>query len=69
LVAGGKATGIMPRALVDREIAHQGLTTLHIVDTMHERKTMMSDLSDGFIALPGGAAPSKRSSSSGRGRS
>src|SRR5215472_15798509 len=55
LVAGGKTTGIMPRALVVREIAHQGLATLHIVDTMHERKTMMSDLSDGFIALPGGA--------------
>jgi uncharacterized protein (TIGR00730 family) len=45
----------MPHALVEREIAHQGLTTLHVVDTMHERKTMMSDLSDGFIALPGGA--------------
>jgi len=55
LVAGGRATGIIPHALVEREIAHQGLTTLHIVDTMHERKTMMSDLSDGFIALPGGA--------------
>jgi len=55
LVAGGRATGVTPRALVEREIAHQGLTTLHIVDTMHERKTMMSDLSDGFIALPGGA--------------
>ena len=45
----------MPRALVEREIAYQGLTTLHIVDTMHERKTLMCDLSDGFIALPGGA--------------
>ena len=55
LVAGGSATGIMPHALVEREIAHQWLTTLHVVDTMHERKTMMSDLSDGFIALPGGA--------------
>src|SRR5262245_53435230 len=53
LFAGGSATGIMPHALVEREIAHQGLTTLHVVDTMHERKTMMSDLSDGFIALPG----------------
>jgi len=55
LVAGGRATGVMPRALVEREIAYQGLTTLHIVDTMHERKTLMCDLSDGFIALPGGA--------------
>ena len=45
----------MPRALVGRGIAHQRLTKLLIVDTMHERKTMMSELCDGFIALPGGA--------------
>src|SRR5262249_32488254 len=55
LVAGGRAAGVMPCALVERESAYQGLTTLHIVDTMHERKTLMCDLSDGFIALPGGA--------------
>src|SRR5262245_13927997 len=48
LLAGGRATGIMPRALVERGIAHQGLTKLLIVDTMHERKTMMSELCDGL---------------------
>lgn len=54
LQAGGEVIGVMPRALVDREIAHRGLTTLHVVDTMHERKAMMADLSDAFVALPGG---------------
>lgn len=54
LDAGGEAIGVMPKALVEREISHQGLTDLHVVDTMHERKTMMNDLSSGFIALPGG---------------
>lgn len=54
LAAGGKVTGVMPQALVDAEIAHPGLTTLHVVATMHERKTAMSDLSDAFITLPGG---------------
>lgn len=51
---GGKVTGVIPRALVDKEIAHRGLTDLHIVETMHERKAMMEQLSDGFIAMPGG---------------
>ena len=52
--AGGKVIGVMPRSLVEREIAHRGLSALHVVETMHERKTKFSDLSDAFIALPGG---------------
>jgi uncharacterized protein (TIGR00730 family) len=55
LNAGGVAIGVMPQALLEREIQHTGLTDLHIVATMHERKTRMAELSDGFIALPGGA--------------
>jgi uncharacterized protein (TIGR00730 family) len=55
LLAGGSVIGVMPRSLVDREIQHTGLTELHTVASMHERKTKMADLSDGFIALPGGA--------------
>jgi uncharacterized protein (TIGR00730 family) len=47
-------TGVMPRSLVDREIGHTGLTKLHVVASMHERKALMSELSDGFVALPGG---------------
>jgi 8-oxo-dGTP pyrophosphatase MutT (NUDIX family) len=47
--------GVIPRGLVDREIAHTGLSDLRVVDTMHERKALMADLSDGFVALPGGA--------------
>jgi uncharacterized protein (TIGR00730 family) len=54
LAAGGEVIGVIPRALVDRELAHRGLTELHIVDTMHVRKAMMAELSDGFVALPGG---------------
>jgi uncharacterized protein (TIGR00730 family) len=54
LAAGGEVTGIMPKALVDREIAHTGLTRLHVVGSMHERKAMMSGLSEGFVVLPGG---------------
>jgi uncharacterized protein (TIGR00730 family) len=54
LQAGGEVVGVIPRALVDRELAHGGLTELHIVATMHERKARMADLSDGFLALPGG---------------
>ena len=52
--AGGEVIGVIPRALADREIAHSGLTTLHVVDSMHTRKAMMADLSDAFIAMPGG---------------
>ena len=55
IAAGGLAEGVMPRALVEREIAHTGLSELHVVETMHQRKTMMADLADAFIALPGGA--------------
>jgi uncharacterized protein (TIGR00730 family) len=51
---GGTAIGVMPQSLIDREIAHQGLSDLHIVQSMHERKARMADLADGFIALPGG---------------
>jgi hypothetical protein len=55
LAAGGEVVGVMPRALIEREIAHAGLTELHDVASMHERKALMADLSDGFLALPGGA--------------
>lgn len=51
---GGKVHGVIPKMLTEKEIAHQGLTELHVVASMHERKTMMAALSDGFIALPGG---------------
>lgn len=54
LGAGGEAIGVIPRSLVEREIAHLSLTDLHVVGSMHERKALMSDLSEGFIALPGG---------------
>jgi hypothetical protein len=54
LAAGGHVTGVMPRALIEREIAHTGLSELHVVDTMHQRKALMAELSDGFVALPGG---------------
>jgi uncharacterized protein (TIGR00730 family) len=55
LAAGGEVIGVMPQALIDREIGHTGLTELHIVSSMHERKALMAELSDGFVALPGGA--------------
>jgi len=54
LANGGKAVGVIPRALWDREVGHRGLTELHIVETMHERKAMMASLADAFVALPGG---------------
>ena len=54
LAAGGRVIGVIPHALVTRELAHQGLSEIHVVDSMHERKALMSSLSDGFIALPGG---------------
>jgi uncharacterized protein (TIGR00730 family) len=54
LHAGGKVIGVIPEALMAREVGHRGLTELHIVKTMHERKALMAELSDGFIALPGG---------------
>jgi uncharacterized protein (TIGR00730 family) len=55
LAARGKVVGVIPGALVEREVAHPGLTELRPVASMHERKAAMADLSDGFIALPGGA--------------
>jgi uncharacterized protein (TIGR00730 family) len=55
LSAGGEVAGVIPGALVEREIAHEGLTETHFVKSMHERKAMMADMSDAFIALPGGA--------------
>ncbi|WP_354170204.1 MULTISPECIES: TIGR00730 family Rossman fold protein [unclassified Bradyrhizobium] len=55
IAAGGEVVGVIPRHLHQREIAYCGLTELHIVESMHERKTRMSELADGFIALPGGA--------------
>lgn len=51
---GGKVTGIIPKNLMERELAHEALTQLHIVRDMHERKAMMANLADGFIAAPGG---------------
>ena len=54
LQAGGYAIGVIPRSLVDREVAHLGLPDLRIVETMHERKALMADLADAFIAMPGG---------------
>ena len=54
LEAGGEVIGIIPTALVAAEVAHRGLTELHVVDTMHQRKQAFTDLSDGFVNLPGG---------------
>lgn len=51
---GGHVIGVMPQALVDKEIAHRGLSDLRVVGSMHERKALMAELADGFIALPGG---------------
>jgi uncharacterized protein (TIGR00730 family) len=54
LDAGGEAIGVIPRALLDRELGHRGLTELVVVETMHERKARMAELADAFVALPGG---------------
>jgi hypothetical protein len=54
LAAGGEVLGVIPGHLMAREVGHLGLTEMHVVKSMHERKAMMSDLSDAFIALPGG---------------
>ena len=54
LQEGGQVHGVITRALEDEEVAHQGLTTLEVVDTMHQRKAAMADLADGFVMLPGG---------------
>jgi uncharacterized protein (TIGR00730 family) len=55
LAAGGRVVGVIPRALVDRELAHRGLTDLRVTGSMHERKALMASLADAFVALPGGA--------------
>lgn len=54
LARGGEVIGVIPRALDEKEITHPGLSEQHVVDSMHERKALMAELSDGFIALPGG---------------
>jgi len=54
LAGGGEAYGVIPQALIDLEVAHQGLTELHMVADMHERKAKMTELTDAFVALPGG---------------
>ena len=54
LDAGGEVIGVIPQALVDLEVAHRGLTSLTVVETMHQRKQAFTDLSDGFVTLPGG---------------
>jgi uncharacterized protein (TIGR00730 family) len=54
LAKGGHVIGVIPQLLVDKEVAHQGLTKLRVVQTMHERKALMADLADAFLALPGG---------------
>ena len=54
LEAGGEVIGVIPEALVGAEVAHRGCTQLHVVQTMHQRKQLFTDLSDGFVTLPGG---------------
>ena len=54
LSAGGEVVGVIPQHLMDYEVGHDGLTELHVVGSMHERKALMADLADGFVALPGG---------------
>lgn len=54
LAAGGRVVGVIPEVLVDLEVAHHGLSELHVVSTMHQRKAMMSDRADAFLVLPGG---------------
>jgi hypothetical protein len=54
LASGGRVIGVIPRALVERELAHRGASEMHVVETMHQRKALMAQLSDAFVALPGG---------------
>jgi len=54
LAAGGTVQGVIPAGMVEKEVAHEGLTELHVVESMHERKALMADLADAFVALPGG---------------
>lgn len=55
LAAGGRVVGVIPRSLHERELTHAGVSELHVVETMHERKALMAERSDAFLALPGGA--------------
>ncbi|MEU4766519.1 TIGR00730 family Rossman fold protein [Actinosynnema sp. NPDC023794] len=55
MAAGGSVIGVIPRSLVDWEVAHENLTELHVVESMHERKALMAELADAFVTLPGGA--------------
>src|SRR3546814_4594726 len=57
LDAGGEVIGVIPQALVNAEVAHRGLTELHVVETMQERKQRFTDLADGFVTIPGGTGP------------
>ncbi len=54
LAAGGRVVGVIPRSLMEREVGHAGLSELHVVETMHQRKRLMAERSDAFVALPGG---------------
>ena len=54
LAAGGRVVGVIPQVLVDLEVAHQGITELHVVDTMHTRKALIGNLADAFLVMPGG---------------
>ncbi len=54
LAAGGRVTGVIPRLLMDKEVGHNAVSKMHVVEDMHQRKALMTELSDGFIALPGG---------------
>ncbi|MEP7154337.1 MAG: TIGR00730 family Rossman fold protein [Betaproteobacteria bacterium] len=54
MAAGGEVIGVIPKLLMDKEVGHKGITQMHLVANMHERKALMTELSDGFIALPGG---------------
>ena len=54
MAAGGKVIGVIPQLLMDKEVGHKGITEMHVVANMHERKALMTELTDGFIALPGG---------------
>ena len=55
LAAGGRVIGVIPQSMVEKELAHERVTTLHVVETMHQRKALMAELSDAFVALPGGS--------------
>src|SRR5437867_13146412 len=54
IAAGGQTIGVIPRSMMEKELAHTSLSQLHVVGTMHERKALMADLADAFLALPGG---------------